>query len=241
LHLGATQGLVGLTLRLLRASPSVDFGGGDCCQKGGRHASVDRRRAQTLADWLVVLLAQVIANVLATALIAYGHLVSAFAAPGDAMKESRTVTWNAAGLVVQIFRPIVAQHGLDALEGFPAHIGWIFVLHDDPPFLARTELPLCPTAMPFGRTHPGPAIDEGTGIGRIFEHRRHCGNGRALPAGLSIAVPPQAEAALVERADHPYSRAALEEGIKHQCDAGLDLQVRGLRHNARGIPDEPDR
>jgi len=137
LHLGATQGLVGLTLRLLRASPSVDFGGGDCCQKGGRHASVDRRRAQTLADWLVVLLAQVIANVLATALIAYGHLVSAFAAPGDAMKESRTVTWNAAGLVVQIFRPIVAQHGLDALEGFPIHIGWIFVLHDDPPFLVR--------------------------------------------------------------------------------------------------------
>ena len=196
---------------------------------------------QTLADWLAELLAQVIANVLATALIAYGHLVSAFAAPGDAMKESRTVTWNAAGLVVQIFRPIVAQHGLDALKGFPAHIGWIFVLHDDPPFLARTELPLCPTAMPFGRTHPGPAIDEGTGIGRIFEHRRHCGNGRALPAGLSIAVPPQAEAALVERADHPYSRAALEEGIKHQCDAGLDLQVRGLRHDARGIPDEPDR
>jgi hypothetical protein len=96
--------------------------------------------------------------------------------------------------------------------------------------------------MPFGRTHPGPAIGQGAGIGRIFEHRRHCGNNRALPAGLSIAVPPrQAEAALVQRADHPNSRAALEEGIKHQCDAGLDLQVRGLRHNARGIPDEPDR
>ena len=227
MHLGATQGLVGLTLRLLRASPSVDFGGGDCCQKGGRHASVDRRRAQTLADWLVVLLAQVIANVLATALIAYGHLVSAFAAPGDAMKESRTVTWNAAGLVVQIFRPIVAQHGLDARSKVSQSV--------------RTELPLCRTVMPFGRTHPGPAIDEGTGIGRIFKHCRHCGNGRALPAGLSIAVPPQAEAALVERADHPYSRAALEEGIKHQSDAGLDLQVRGLRHDARGIPDEPDR
>ena len=183
---------------------------------------------QTLADWLAELLAQVIANVLATALIAYGHLVSAFAAPGDAMEEGRTVTGNAAGLVVQIFRPIVAQHGLDARSKVSQSV--------------RTELPLCRTVMPFGRTHPGPAIDEGTGIGRIFKHCRHCGNGRALPAGLSIAVPPrQAEAALVERADHPYSRAALEEGIKHQCDAGLDLQVRGLRHNARGIPDEPDR
>src|SRR5436190_6769454 len=35
LHLGPLQGLVRLTLRLARASPSVDFGGGDCCQKGG--------------------------------------------------------------------------------------------------------------------------------------------------------------------------------------------------------------
>jgi hypothetical protein len=83
-----------------------------------RNIPVDRR-AQTLADRRVVLLAQVIANVLAAALVADGHLVSAFAAPGDAMEEGGTVTWNAACLVVQIFRPIVAQHGLDALEGLP--------------------------------------------------------------------------------------------------------------------------
>ena len=158
------------------------------------------------------------------------------------MEEGGTVTWNAACLVVQIFRPIVAQHGLDALEGLPVDIGWIFVLHDDPPFLVRTELPLCPPAVAFARTHSGPAIDEGTDIGRILEHRRHRGNGRALPAGLPIPVPPrQAEAALMERTDHPNRRATLEKGIKYQPDAGLDLQVRNLRHDARGIPDEPDR
>src|SRR5438105_3856060 len=44
-----------------------------------------------------------------------------------------------------------------------------------------------------------------------------------------------------ERANHPNGGTALEESIKHQCDAGLDLQVRSLRHDARGIPDEPDR
>ena len=42
-------------------------------------------------------------------------------------------------------------------------------------------------------------------------------------AGLPVAVPPrQAKAALVERADHPNRGAALQEGIKHQCDAGLE-------------------
>lgn len=45
----------------------------------------------------------------------------------------------------------------------------------------------------------------------------------------------------MERTDHPNRRATLEKGIKYQPDAGLDLQVRNLRHDARGIPDEPDR
>jgi hypothetical protein len=45
----------------------------------------------------------------------------------------------------------------------------------------------------------------------------------------------------MDPANHPNSGAALEESIKHQGDAGLDLQVRSLRHNTRGIPEEPDR
>src|SRR5438105_839205 len=42
LRFGPLQGLVGLTLRLSRASPSVDLGGGYRCHEGGRNTPVDR-------------------------------------------------------------------------------------------------------------------------------------------------------------------------------------------------------
>ena len=45
----------------------------------------------------------------------------------------------------------------------------------------------------------------------------------------------------MESADDPNRRAAFEEGIKHQRYAGLNLQVRSLRHDARDIPYETDR
>src|SRR5437588_7567100 len=46
---------------------------------------------------------------------------------------------------------------------------------------------------------------------------------------------------LMEGADDPNRGAAFEEGIKHQRYAGLNLQVRSLRHDARDIPYETDR
>src|SRR5947208_14658690 len=119
-----------------------------------------------------MLLTKVTANVLATALVAHGHLVSAFAAPSDAVEQRRTVTGNAGGLGVEIFRPVVVQHGLDALEGLPVHIGWIPILRADPPFFGRTKLLVCPPAVSSGRTHPRPAIDKRAGIGRILKQRR---------------------------------------------------------------------
>src|SRR5438874_6683301 len=73
---------------------------------------------------------------------------------GMPWSSAAPVTGNAGGLGVQLFRPVIAQHGLDALEGLPVHIGWIPILHDDPPFFGRTELLLCPPAVTSGRTHP---------------------------------------------------------------------------------------
>ena len=84
-----------------------------------------------------MLLTQVIAYVLAAAFVAHDHFVTAFAAPGDAMQQRCAVARDAAALNAQVLGPIVAQHGLDLLEGAPANVGRIFVLHHDPPLHCR--------------------------------------------------------------------------------------------------------
>src|SRR5690348_17541838 len=76
---------------------------------------------------------QMVAHVLAAALVAHGHLVPAFAAPGDAVEQRGAVTRDASGLVDQILGPVVAQHGLNALKGLPVDECRILVLHDDLP------------------------------------------------------------------------------------------------------------
>src|SRR5204863_9706248 len=129
-------------------------------QEHGRHAGVDRGGSQTLADRSAVLLAQMVAHVLAAALVAHGHLVPAFAAPGDAVEQRGAVARDASGLVDQILGPIVAQHGLNALESLPLDECSILVLHDDRLFLERAALVVCPALSSPPRTHLPAAIDK---------------------------------------------------------------------------------
>ena len=84
-----------------------------------------------------MLLMQMVADVLAAAFVAHDHFVPALAAPGDAVQQGGAIARDPAALGAQIIAPIVAQDGLDLLEGLPAHIGGIFVLHDNPPFRHR--------------------------------------------------------------------------------------------------------
>src|SRR6185369_361305 len=212
LHLRPLQGLIGVALRLPCPRPGVNLRWRHRRQERGRHAGVDRGGSQTLADRSAVLLAQMVAHVLAAALVAHGHLVPAFAAPGDAVEQRGAVARGASGLVEQILGPVVAQHGLNALEGLPVDECRILVLHDDLPFLERAALVLCPAVSSPPWTHLRAAIDKGAGISRVLEHRRDRRDGGTPPACLAIAVSPrQRKPSLVERADDPNGGTALEK------------------------------
>jgi hypothetical protein len=64
-----------------------------------------------------------IAHVLASALVAHSHLVSAFTAIGDAVRQRCAIAWDSTALDVLVLGAIVAQHRLDLLEGLPIDIG----------------------------------------------------------------------------------------------------------------------
>src|SRR3954464_5499771 len=222
LHLRPLQGLIGVALRLPRSRPGVNLCWRHRRQERGRHAGVDRSGSQTLADRNAVLLAQMVAHVLAAALVAHGHLVPAFAAPGDAVEQRGAVARDASGLVDQILGPVVAQHGLNALESLPLDECRIPVLHDDLPFLERAALVLCPAVPSPPRTHLRAAIAKAAALARALEHRRDRRDGGTPPACLAIAVSPrQRKPSFVERSDDPNGGTALEKGVEHQSDPGL--------------------
>jgi hypothetical protein len=82
---------------------------------------------------------QVIANVLASALVPHYHPVTALTKPGNPVQQRYAVTRDAATLGTQVFGAVVVQHGLDLLKRLPTYVGGIFVLYHDPPVHSRTR------------------------------------------------------------------------------------------------------
>src|SRR3954452_14085080 len=80
---------------------------------------------------------QMIAHVFAAALIAHEHLVSAPAAPDDAVQQHVAVARGSPGLVAHVFGSIVAEDATDLLVCGPIDIGRTTILHDEAPLLHR--------------------------------------------------------------------------------------------------------
>src|SRR5207244_13115136 len=89
---------------------------------------VDRCGAQVLTFRSATLDFEMIADILTAALVTHGHLVSAFAAIGDAVEQGCSITRDSTALDVLVLCPIVAQHRLDLLEGLPIDLGRYFSL-----------------------------------------------------------------------------------------------------------------
>ncbi len=133
-----------------------------------------------------MLLTQVIAYVLTAAFVAHEHFVTALATPSDAVQQGSSVAWDAAALGAQVLSPVVAQHDLYLLEGVPPNVGWIFVLHHDPPVPCRPRRLLWPSARRCLLTCS--TVDEGAGIGRILQHIGHRRNARPPPAYFAVPI-----------------------------------------------------
>src|SRR5260370_42388525 len=131
-----------------------------------------------------------IAHVLAAALVAHSHLVSAFAAIGDAVEQRCAIAWDSTALDVLVFRTIVAQHRLDLLESLPIDINRVFVPHHDPPVRPTARRFLLTLSRYLGWFLPSPSIDKGGCIGRILEDRYHSRYGCRLPAQIAMTAAP---------------------------------------------------
>ena len=76
-----------------------------------------------------------IAYVLAAALVADEHLMSASGAPGNAVQEESAVARRASGLDAHVLGPVISDDGADFFIGRPVNVGGVSVFDDDPPFI----------------------------------------------------------------------------------------------------------
>src|SRR5262245_10154062 len=121
-----------------------------------------------LANRSLPLGVQGIAYIARPVLVLNYHLVTALTAVGQALQQGCPLPRNSTRLVPVVFGVIVSESRLNPFIRLPGDIARITVMHDDTPFaetatlLSGAHLPILDRAY-----RSGPAISEGTGIGRI--------------------------------------------------------------------------
>lgn len=126
-----------------------------------------------------------IANILPAAFVADEHFMSASPAPGDAVQEEFAVARRTSGLDAHIFGSVVSYLSADFFIGRPINVGGISVFHENAPLVYRPPRFGFRSAFANWRVHAGPPIDEGAGIGGIFQDRRHRCDRRARPTRIA--------------------------------------------------------
>src|SRR5258708_9603662 len=233
------QRFVSMVRRLGSARQGIDLRRSNPFEERNGNLRVDRRRPQTLAHRNAVMLMQVIANVLAAALVAHDHFVAALAAPGDPVQQCRAATRDAATLGAQIFGAVVAQHGPDLLKCLPTYVSGIFVLHHDPPVHSRTPRLDRPNSRKVRQLLARPTANKSTNIGRILQHGGDGRNGRTPPAYLAMTIPARECDAARSKSPHHFGRGpGVQKALEEQCDAFLHLTIWILGDDTGRIADE---
>jgi len=131
------QRRVDLALGPPGARQGIQFGRRQRGQERIGHGGIHARRPDVLTDGQARVGAQVIADILATPLVADIHLVTTARAPGDAVQQEFAIAGSAARLGAHVFGPVVAHDAADLLIAWPIDVGRIFVLYDDAPFIGK--------------------------------------------------------------------------------------------------------
>ena len=163
-------------------------------------------------------------------------------APDDALQQGSAVAGHPARFVPHVLGMVVAQHRLDPLEAVPVEVGRILALHHDLPFAswAAGGDQLAAHVVPVAG--PGSAVDECSGIGRVFEDITEHAGGRRPPGHLAEAVAPwHGELTALEAFHHLGDRALLEKGGEDQGEAVLYLPAGVLGDTAVRITLETGR
>src|SRR5258708_28376872 len=89
--------------------------------------------ADVLAGWLTFLGTQVIAYILAAALVADVHLMATSCAPGDAVEQKLAIARRASGFDAHVFGSVISDDGSDFFINWPVAIGGVSHFYDEPP------------------------------------------------------------------------------------------------------------
>jgi hypothetical protein len=130
---GAAPLLLLAAHRRQRLLTQPQLGGRQRLEEGPDDVVIDGVGGQALADRDLVLLAQEVADVTGPVLVLDHHLVPALPAPDQAVQQGLPRPRHAARLVPVVLAVVVADHGLDLLEGRPVNIGRVAVTQADLP------------------------------------------------------------------------------------------------------------
>src|SRR3974390_474077 len=115
--------------------------------------------ADVLAGWLTFLGTQMIAYILAAALVADVHLMTTSCAPGNAVEQELAIARRASGFDAHVFGSGISNDGSDFFIDRPVDIGWISIFNDDPPLLHWSRSLLWQGALPLRRMEASSPID----------------------------------------------------------------------------------
>jgi len=170
-----------------RVGGQVYLGHRQGLEKPTYHLVVDSVGRQRLAHRLAVLLSQVVAEILRTALVLQDHLVATTTAVDDALQQRLAVTGNASGLVAVILTVVVAEHVVDLLERFPGDVGRILIADTDFPLIDRQRsLPVFPGLFAPRRTRT--TVSERPGVGGVLHHRTNTRYRGTFPVDIAGTI-----------------------------------------------------
>src|SRR6266404_8576387 len=197
--------------------------------------------ADVLAGWLAFLGTQVIAYILAAALVADVHLMATSCAPGDAVEQKLAIARRASGFDAHVFGSVISDDGSDFFINWPVDIGGISIFDDDPPLLNRPRSLLWQGTLPLRRLEAGSSIDEGARVCGVLQDGRYSRQRRARPAQIAIPITTrQFQVTLVQRPHDLSNAAQLQEQLEDETEPPLHGHVGILNDHAARVPHQPD-
>ena len=158
------------------------------------------------------------------------------------MQQGLARARDATRLVAVVFRVVVLEHGLDALERFPGDVRRVDVVDADLPLVDGQALQFLVCRRRPDRRGTRAAVDERPRVGRVLQDLQDGGDRRLLPDHVAETIAAgQQEVVLIKVVQDPGRRAHLQESGEDQGQAVLHLPVRVFDHAAEGIAYQPHR
>ena len=119
------------------------------------------------------------------------HPVPALATGNHPLQQRSAWARYSARLAAVVSRVVGGSHALDLLKRAPGNVGWVHIRDTDLPLVLRESQLFGTKGCWIGSHRARTSVDEGSGIGWVFENLQDRRYGGSLPHQVAEAVAPR--------------------------------------------------